>query len=164
MHKLRYSRSRREWFEAGFTIVEVLVAVAIGGITMAAFMTMMSNQLSETRALSQKMTSLELEKLMLTVLSDGASCTAVMSAGFYTIDLGSLSSAVVPPSGSLPPIPVSATVGAPTLVASNMDMGNGVRVASVTITLIVADVRFHVTEPPNFSNRSHRSVSDVRFN
>jgi hemerythrin-like metal-binding protein len=25
-------------------------------------------------------------------------------------------------------------------------------------------VRFHVTEPPNFSNRSHRSVSDVRFN
>jgi type II secretory pathway pseudopilin PulG len=65
--------------ERGQSLVQILVAVGLMGILMAAFAQMMTNQMRETKALSEKLASLDLEKLLIAALADGSVCGHVLN-------------------------------------------------------------------------------------
>ncbi len=63
----------------GQTIIQVLVAVAIMTVIMAVFAGMMTSQWRETRALTEKLAAMDLEKLLISSMADGAVCAYVLN-------------------------------------------------------------------------------------
>lgn len=65
--------------QGGQAIIQILISVGIMGILMAAFASMMQNQVRETSALSQKLASTDLEKLLIASLADGSVCAYILN-------------------------------------------------------------------------------------
>lgn len=63
----------------GMSLVETLIAAAILAIVMSGMITMQTSLQKETRALSEKLGALELEKYLISVLADGKLCTAELT-------------------------------------------------------------------------------------
>jgi len=63
----------------GQSLVQVLISIGIMGILMATMATMFSNQSRETTALSQKLASADLEKILISSLSDGSVCQYIVN-------------------------------------------------------------------------------------
>jgi len=61
--------------EKGMSLVEVLVATAIMGFVVFALTTQIISQQRESKALAEKLGSLDLQQLLLSVLSDGSVCS-----------------------------------------------------------------------------------------
>lgn len=105
--------------QSGQSIVQVLVGVAIASIAMAAITSMVVHQQKETRGLSEKLGSLETERVLNYALADGSLCSAELSdsalnpSAPYTINTTDLSANHF----SLNSIHTSATVGSPNLIA-----------------------------------------------
>lgn len=93
-----------------------MVGMAVMAIGMVAFSSMMKVQQNEVRALSEKLASLDLEKLLITTLANGSICTALLSNSAvnsdapYTIDASSSIDL------STQGIPASDAPGAPSLI------------------------------------------------
>lgn len=63
----------------GQSLIQVMVSVAIMGILMSVFMTMMKDHSRSTQALTEKFAALDLQQLMTTSLADGAVCKYVLN-------------------------------------------------------------------------------------
>ncbi len=61
--------------QAGFTLVEALVAIAVMSVGLFAIMTFVSAQQKETRALNENLDKIDLLKLLNSTLADGTVCT-----------------------------------------------------------------------------------------
>lgn len=66
--------------ERGQSLVQVLVSIAIAGIVMASFSSMMVNQQREARALTEKLAASDLEKTAIAALADGTICNYVLNS------------------------------------------------------------------------------------
>jgi hypothetical protein len=64
--------------QSGQSLVQVLVAVGIMGIVMMAMQSMFATLNTESRALNEKLGTLDLEKVMIASLADGSVCKYVM--------------------------------------------------------------------------------------
>lgn len=65
--------------QRGMSLVEVMVAIGIMGIVMAGMATMQINQMRETRAVGEKLASLELQRTLTQVMSSGAVCNFIFN-------------------------------------------------------------------------------------
>lgn len=64
--------------QRGQSLVQVMISLGIMCLMMTVFATMMVNQLKETRALSEKLAAMDLEKLLIASLADGSVCSYVL--------------------------------------------------------------------------------------
>lgn len=64
----------------GFGLVEILVAVGILGIAMTIMITFLTNQMQETKALSEKLSTLDATRSIATVLANPTACSALFAA------------------------------------------------------------------------------------
>ncbi len=67
------------WNQHGQSIIQVLVSIALMGILMTVFASMLLSQERETKALSQKLASTDLERLLQSSLSDGSVCQYIVN-------------------------------------------------------------------------------------
>lgn len=108
---MTYPASRNTSSQSGFTLVEIIVASALGIIVILGLMTMMRNQTIAGRASSEKMASIELQRLLTTNFTS-AVCSKVAA--------GQVFDSTVPSSSvSIPSIPATADAGAPNLISIN---------------------------------------------
>lgn len=63
----------------GMGIIEVMIAIGILSIAMMGMLTMQASMQKETRALTEKLGSLDLEKFLISALADGKICTAELT-------------------------------------------------------------------------------------
>lgn len=103
--------------QSGQSLIQVLISVAVMGITAAAFSTMMVNQSRELSALSQKLASTDLQQILTSSLADGSVCQYILN----TPSQLSFDSTLVSPSTPqilTPTLPIYASVnlGPPTVV------------------------------------------------
>jgi len=136
---LRTGRSRFLFEnQQGQSIVQVLVSIGIMGIMMLAFASLMSGQMRETRALSEKLGSLDLEKAMMAVLADSSVCGYHLAGKTFDASrIGTSHPPVIDMGGSLlsaanaaaPPL---AVVGQPASPQSNSLVVSSIQVANIT--------------------------------
>jgi Tfp pilus assembly protein PilV len=69
--------NKRDRKSSGQSLVSVLIAVAIAGIVVIAVASMMSVQQNETRALTEKLASLDFTRVVTSLLADSNSCSAL---------------------------------------------------------------------------------------
>ncbi|MGZ3768852.1 MAG: prepilin-type N-terminal cleavage/methylation domain-containing protein [Bdellovibrio sp.] len=103
-HFLRFGR--RIANRKGMTIIEVMVAIGIMSIVLAGMTTMQINMQKETKALTEKMAVLDLEKFLISTLADGSICTAELTPSIlngsssFSVNVGNPSkTSIVLPSG-----------------------------------------------------------------
>jgi hypothetical protein len=65
--------------QRGNSLIQVLISIGLMGLLMAAFASMMVNQQTETRALSEKFGALDLQQFLTASLADGSVCAYVMN-------------------------------------------------------------------------------------
>jgi len=65
--------------QRGQSIAQVLVAVALMGIVMAAFTTLIATQMKESKALAEKLAALDLQQFLTASLADGSVCAYVLN-------------------------------------------------------------------------------------
>jgi prepilin-type N-terminal cleavage/methylation domain-containing protein len=82
----------------GFSLVEMLVAIAILAVITTGLMTAMNQLFSEQKNFGQKMDTFELRYLLTTVMSDPFNCTWQFQNGNPTIDLSGASPTTPSPS------------------------------------------------------------------
>ncbi|MBX7232680.1 MAG: prepilin-type N-terminal cleavage/methylation domain-containing protein [Bdellovibrionales bacterium] len=76
--------------QSGITLVEVLVSSAVMMIILMAFVSMQTNQQTQTKALAEKLEALGLKNLLTQVLADGSTCMrSINSASPNTFDSSS---------------------------------------------------------------------------
>ena len=63
----------------GISIVEVLVSSAIAAIVALAMSSMIVNQNKEMKAMTEKMAALDVERILITSLTNGTLCTAELT-------------------------------------------------------------------------------------
>lgn len=63
----------------GFSLVEMLLAIGISAVVMGAMITLQLQQLREANHLSDKLATLDLEKTLVTELSDGSTCQYILN-------------------------------------------------------------------------------------
>lgn len=68
---------------SGFSLIEALVAIAVGLMVSYGLVTMQLNQQKETKSITEKMLILDFEKLLLQTLSDGSVCTFMLTNTSY---------------------------------------------------------------------------------
>lgn len=69
----------RSKFSSGISLVEILVGIGIISIAMAAIISLQISQQRETRALSEKLSTLDVERLLVTSLADGSTCSYILN-------------------------------------------------------------------------------------
>ncbi len=118
----------------GQSLVQTLISVGIIAVLATVMASLISNMMKESKYLSQKLESLDVEKLLISVLADGSVCTSVVSSGDYRINSNSLNGQTIP----LPNIPSSAAAGAQPVVGPNMNFEHGMTVDALRFANITA--------------------------
>jgi type II secretory pathway pseudopilin PulG len=124
--------------KSGMSIIEVLIAAAIMSVIGAAVTTLITSQQKETRALTEKLVQLDLQKLLISSLANGSICTSELASNTfdikapYKIDSTKLAEQKL----ILNSIHASTNAGAPTLVATNK------AVSALTSHLLVSKISF----------------------
>lgn len=123
----------------GQSLVQVMVAAGVLGVVILATTSMLTVQQKESRALTEKLAALDLEKLLLAALADGTVCTAELSNAAmnpsapytlsptnpdFSIALNSIHAAGVPASPVLVSVGAAASPMSPTLKVSGISIGN----------------------------------------
>ncbi|MGZ3773286.1 MAG: type IV pilus modification PilV family protein [Pseudobdellovibrionaceae bacterium] len=120
---------------SGQSLVEVLVGAGIMSIVIMGLMSMLTSQQKETKALTEKLASLDLEKLLIASLADGTICTAELTnsatnpSAPYSIDTTNAAAAI-----NLTSLHSSAAAGAPVLVS------NGTTASALSSSLVVSGI------------------------
>lgn len=141
---MRFSNARAQ---AGQSLVQVIVAMALMSIMMLSFAQMMSLQSRETQMLTKKMARMDLEKLLIGSLANGSVCNYILNNPIVTFN----SSAVSPtnPQYMTPALPIYASVQtSPSLVLGPLVAQIGQPASSLTPTVKVGSIRLAVTNPP----------------
>jgi hypothetical protein len=113
----------------GMSLIEILIASAVSMIVMMGLITIINTQSRETTALQQRLASLDLERLLISSLADGAVCAYVLN----NPSVLTFNSAIIPNEIQLPsttplylnilpgpvPGPIAAKVGEPASPISN---------------------------------------------
>lgn len=128
--------------QAGVMLVQTLVSMGIMSILCLVFITMLSSQQRETQALSEKLSTLELQQQLIKNLADGTVCTSLLSG--VTFD----STQAVPTSPNKPSlilsqtsIPISTAPLAPPFVTA------GEQISPLSASVVVsATSPFRVTD------------------
>ena len=63
----------------GQSLIQVIVSIGILSAMALTFASLIATQQKETKALTEKLASLDLEKLLITSLADGSICTGELS-------------------------------------------------------------------------------------
>jgi hypothetical protein len=102
----------------GISIVEVLVIAGIMSVMMMSILSMITNQQNEAKFLEQKISTLDLQKILKSSFHDGSVCNSILSSpSIMTFDSTLIGSAT-PPEFAISSIPASSLVGAPSLIAT----------------------------------------------
>lgn len=70
-------------FQKGFGLIELLIAVGIMAIIATGMASMLTSQQRETKALSEALAKLDLEKLLIATLADGKICNAELAPSAF---------------------------------------------------------------------------------
>lgn len=116
---------------SGFSLIEVMIGMGIAAVLLGAMAQMGSNQTKTVKYLNQKLTILDTEKLLSTVLADGKVCTQILTAAPNTITVGSLGTYKI----NLGSIPVSTAAGAAALVQPGPVSSSGIVVTNPAVTI-----------------------------
>lgn len=117
--KSRFLKTVRN--EHGISLIEVLVATGVLMILMMGIVSMTLTQQKETKALSEKLAALDLEKLLITTLANGQICSAELAtqifnaSGPYVIDTTALATQTI----NLTTLHSAPTVGATPMITTN---------------------------------------------
>ena len=112
----------------GFSLIELVVSIAVLGIVTLAVMTMLTNVTSENKFLSQKIDALDFAESLRSEMLNSGNCPCQFST--VVIDA---SSATIP-DVSLPQLTASCTAGAPVIATPSAPLpgsANGLHVASI---------------------------------
>ncbi len=135
----------------GQSLVQVVVGLALLGILAAAFVSLMSNQQNESKALSDKLASLETARLLIFAMTDVQICTKAVSAPGHILNTSALSTEVV----ALTSIPASSGAGAPNLITV------GSSSSAISQTLKVNDIRLSNFVSSGLPNRYLADLSII---
>lgn len=117
----------------GQSIVQALIAGAIGLVITMAIASMLVSQMRETKYLEQKLASLDLEKLLITTLADGSVCQKMLTSPgpqfFNSTDLATQQI-------NLTRIPASTAVTAPDLITTTPSPGNQLSATAIVVNSI----------------------------
>lgn len=123
----------------GQSLIQVIVGLAVGAIAMMAFLSMTTNNQKETRAITEKMASMDLQTIVSTVLADGQVCTYILTdvtqatnRSTNIINSDNLSSAVV----NINSLPSNAVLGAPVVAAVGQlasPLSSSLRISSISL-------------------------------
>jgi type II secretory pathway pseudopilin PulG len=124
--------------QRGQSLVQVLISVAIMGILMAAMATMQTSQQRENRALSEKLSALDLQRSMSSALASGTVCTYILNNPVVTFNstLVAAGTAQVTPITS--PLYASVVGGFPGPVLAQVGPAhfpNSLPIQSITLTV-----------------------------
>lgn len=98
--------------QSGISLVEVIVALGVGLALTLGITNAMTTSMRESQYINQKLSVVELERLMISALADGSVCTFTALNDDLRFNANSLSTAVV----NLPEIKLTPSVTAPILV------------------------------------------------
>ncbi|HRK07093.1 MAG TPA: hypothetical protein PLZ57_04940 [Pseudobdellovibrionaceae bacterium] len=98
--------------QLGISLVEVIVALGVGLALTLGITNAMTSSMRESQYINQKLSVVELERLMISALADGSVCTFTALNDDLRFNANSLSTAVV----DLPEIKLTPSVTAPILV------------------------------------------------
>lgn len=65
--------------DSGSSLLETLVSIGVASLVMAAMGTLMMNMAREMKSMTEKMASLDVEKVLIQALSDGSLCTKMLT-------------------------------------------------------------------------------------
>lgn len=126
---------RHESGQTGQSLVSVMVGMAVMGIAMMGFMSMMSSQQKETKALREKLASLELARLITVALANTSSCNAIINPSNATGSMTVDTTQATPPAILFTNLPGVWTGGAVSPLSSSLAIANNgiqLRVTSQT--------------------------------
>ncbi len=131
--------------QQGQSLIQALMSMALISILIIGFATLFMNQQRETRALSEKLAAMDLEKLLIGSLADGSVCAYVLNhPTILTFD-----STKLPQTITLPSVP-----GQPAALYTSIDPGPkpgpvaaqaGAPASQVSDSLIVQSIQLQVT-------------------
>lgn len=125
--------------QKGNSLIQVLVSVGILGVVMAGVATMMFHQGRETKALSEVLASMDLQKTLLATFASGEVCHHILNNPTqHTFDSTSVSEAN-PQTIRVSRIPVSVNASAPSIVQV------GAKASAYSNSLEVSDIRLLIT-------------------
>lgn len=124
---------------SGFSLVEIMIALCVMMIGFLAFTSAMMRQQQETKALSEKMTALDLQNFLGKVLADGTVCKyELVDLGPKTFNSNAIGT-TTPPVVSIAQIHASANASAPIVVQTNGVLSahsSTLRVSTISISNI----------------------------
>ncbi len=122
----------------GVTIIETLVAIGIMAIVMVGFSSMILNQQKETKAVSEVLAGLDLQKNLISALADGSVCNHILNNPTQlTFNSNNLPRVLTP---SLP-IYASVVSGVPSAVVAQV----GQPASVYSTSMVVKSVRLNIT-------------------
>ncbi len=78
------------WQDGGQSLISVMIGMAVMGVAMLGFTSMMNAQQKETKAVTEKLASLDLARVVTSALASIATCNAIINAsnttGSMTVD------------------------------------------------------------------------------
>lgn len=121
----------------GISIIETLVALGIMSIMMIGFTTMISNQQKETKSMSEVLAGLDLQKNLITVLSQGSVCSYMLNnPNQLTFNSNSLPQTITP----TVPVYAGVTLGIPSGVVAQV----GQPASTYSSSMIVKSIKLNV--------------------
>lgn len=131
--------------QSGQSLIQALASVAIMGVVMAAFATVMSSQQQEVQALTQKMAAMDLEKLLIQSLSDGNVCKYITNnPSVLTFDANAVSP--TSPQVITPTLPIYASVQTgPPMVLGPVVAQPGEKASALTSSLVIRSIKLEIS-------------------
>lgn len=135
--------------QRGQSIVQVLISVGLMGILMTAFTSMMAMQYRETNALSQKLASTDLERLLQSSLSNGSVCQYITNnPAILTFDSTKVSPTT--PQIVTPTLPIFASVQlGPPVVTGPIVAQIGQSASSFSSSAIIEAIGLSISGAPS---------------
>lgn len=129
----------------GSTLIESLVSIGITSIAMVAIGTLIMNQAREIKAMTEKMASLDVEKVLIQALADGSVCTKMLTdIGYHSSNPVTFDSSLIdtstPPEIALPNNQIIGGASA-TLHDGPFLVKKDLRASTLSQTLIVSSVK-----------------------
>lgn len=122
----------------GLSIVETLVALGIMSIMMIGFTTMISNQQKETKSVTEVLAGLDLQKNLITVLSQGPVCSYILNnPSELTFNSSNLPQTITPTL----PIYAGVQLGVPSGVIAQV----GQQASIYSSSMIIKSIKLNVT-------------------
>jgi prepilin-type N-terminal cleavage/methylation domain-containing protein len=123
----------------GFSLIEITVALGILSVTVLAFATMMTNQSRQTKALSEKMATLDLTNALIRTVANSAACDFMLTnPAVLTFDSTLIGSGTPPVINLNTVYPTASATGTP--VAQVNTAASPLSASAVVTTIVINEI------------------------